>query len=132
MKNHHHDHGPKVVPVTFILEDPEGLTEADQVEWRVMASVGENILEVAIDHDIHMEHTCGGVCACSTCHVYLEEGTSEVSEADDDKEDCVEEAPGLQQNSRLACKGPGRFRFGSPRGIATLSRKFHTSPSTGR
>ena len=118
MKHDHHDHGPKVVPVTFILEDPEGLTETDQVEWKTMAAEGENILEVALDHEIHMEHTCGGVCACSTCHVYLEDGASAVSESEEDEEDRVEEAPGLQQNSRLACQcrimGPGPIQIRIP------------------
>ncbi|MEC7195444.1 MAG: ferredoxin, partial [Planctomycetota bacterium] len=45
-----------------------------------------------------------GVCACSTCHVYVTQGMSDCSEADEDEEDRVEEAPGLQINSRLCCQ----------------------------
>ena len=34
----------------------------------------ESILDIAEDADIHLNHNCGAVCACSTCHVYIEEG----------------------------------------------------------
>ena len=90
-----HDHGPKDVKVTFILEDPEGLTDSDQCEWVVDAARGEHLLEVAVENGINIEHSCGAVCACSTCHV------SEPTEAEEDR---VEEAPGLQRNSRLSCQ----------------------------
>ncbi len=62
-----------------------------------------------IDHDlehdgVEIEHTCGGVCACSTCHVILREGAESVNEATDDELDQLDEAPGLELNSRLACQ----------------------------
>src|SRR5690606_16404101 len=97
--------GPRTVPVRFILEDPVSLgLPQDQTEVEVMAAVGQNILEDAMKNDIHIEHTCGGVCACSTCHVYLEDGDDLTSEASDEELDRVEEAPGLQINSRLSCQ----------------------------
>ena len=99
-----HASGPKTVPVTFILEDPEGLTETDQTRWEVKAAHGEHLLEVAVEAGINIEHACGGVCACSTCHVYVEQGMDQVTEADEDEEDRVEEAPGIQVNSRLSCQ----------------------------
>lgn len=104
LRHSDHDHGPATVPVTFILEDPAGLTGTDQREWTVMAAKGEHLLEVAIENGINIEHACGGVCACSTCHVYLEKGAGEVTEATEAEEDRVEEAPGLQVNSRLSCQ----------------------------
>lgn len=110
------EHGPQDVPVKFILEDPEGLTDSDQSELEVMGAEGESILELAIENGINIEHACGGVCACSTCHVFLEKGEGDVNEADEDEEDRVEEAPGLQINSRLSCqcrlqgKGPIQIR----------------------
>jgi 2Fe-2S ferredoxin len=96
--------GPKTVPVRFILEDPRGLTETDQTEWELPAAKGQHLLEVALDGGIGIEHACGGVCACSTCHVYIQEGMDQLSEAEEDEEDRVEEAPGLQANSRLSCQ----------------------------
>ena len=104
LKHSDEDHGPHVVPVKFILEDPEGLTDTPQAEWDLMAAKGENLLEVAVENGINIEHACGGVCACSTCHIYLESGEENVAESDEDEEDRVEEAPGLQRNSRLACQ----------------------------
>ncbi len=104
MKHSGEAHGPEVVPVKFILEDPEPLTGDSKKEVEVKAAVGETILEVALDHGINIEHACGGVCACSTCHVYVEEGEDAFDEAEDDELDRVEEAPGLQVNSRLCCQ----------------------------
>lgn len=116
LKHSDHEHGPPVVPVKFILEDPEGLTDTEQTEWDLMGGEGEDILELAVEHGINIEHACGGVCACSTCHVYIETGMDQLSESDEDEEDRVEEAPGIQRNSRLACqcriigKGPIQVR----------------------
>jgi len=104
LRHSDHDHGPPTVPVTFLLEDPAGLTGTDKREWTVMAAKGEHLLEIAIENGINIEHACGGVCACSTCHVYVEKGMSDVTEATEPEEDRVEEAPGLQINSRLACQ----------------------------
>ena len=104
MGHSEHASGPKVVPIRFHLEDPEGLTDSDQAELEVMASRGQHLLEAAVEAGINIEHACGGVCACSTCHVYVEQGMNQLSEAEDDEEDRVEEAPGLQANSRLSCQ----------------------------
>ena len=32
---------------------------------------GQSLLEVALKNDIELHHNCGGVCACSTCHLYV-------------------------------------------------------------
>ena len=104
LKHSDHEHGPPVVPVKFLLEDPEGLTETEQTEWDLMGAEGESLLELAVEHGINIEHACGGVCACSTCHIYVEQGMDQLSEATEDEEDRVEEAPGLQRNSRLSCQ----------------------------
>ena len=100
------EHGPACVKVKYILENPEELNEdgSDTAEHELMAAKGEHLLEVAIEHGINIEHACGGVCACSTCHVYIESGMDSLSECEEEEEDRVEEAPGLQINSRLACQ----------------------------
>ncbi len=104
LKHSDHEHGPPTVPVKYILEDPLSLTGNTQREVEVKAAKGEHQLELAIEHGINIEHACGAVCACSTCHVYVEEGMKSVSEAEEAEEDRVEEAPGLQRNSRLSCQ----------------------------
>ncbi len=104
LKHSDHAHGPRDVKVKFLMEDPEGLTGSDQPEREVLAQRGEHLLEVAMDHGINIEHSCGAVCACSTCHVYIERGMDDLSEPTEAEEDRVEEAPGLQRNSRLSCQ----------------------------
>ncbi|MEX2217232.1 MAG: 2Fe-2S iron-sulfur cluster-binding protein [Phycisphaerales bacterium] len=95
--------GPACVQVRYILEDPEG-AGTEKPEHEVSAPSGAHLLEVALDQGINIEHACGGVCACSTCHVYIEEGMDNLSEPTEAEDDRVEEAPGLQRNSRLACQ----------------------------
>jgi 2Fe-2S ferredoxin len=104
LKHSDRPHGPDIVPVTFVLEDPEGLTGKAIREWKLTGATGESLLELAMEHGINIEHACGGVCACSTCHVYVERGMENLSESTEAEEDRVEEAPGLQRNSRLSCQ----------------------------
>lgn len=104
MRRDDHEHGPKVVPVRLILEDPEGLAGVDKREWDIMAGVGESVLEAAMDAGINIEHACGGVCACSTCHVYVQQGGASCSKATDDEEDELDKAPALTPDSRLSCQ----------------------------
>lgn len=68
------------------------------------AKKGQNILEVALDNHIELDHACGGVCACSTCHVYVEKGEDALTEAEDNENDQLDNAPSLKLNSRLACQ----------------------------
>jgi len=63
-----------------------------------------SLLDIALAHDIHVEHTCGGVVACSTCHSIVRQGLNSCNEATDDELDQLEEAPGLTMNSRLSCQ----------------------------
>ena len=98
------EHGPREVPVKFILEDPEGLTGTSQREHNLLGAVGESLLELAMEYGINIEHACGGVCACSTCHIYVEQGMDQLTESTEAEDDRVEEAPAIQRNSRLACQ----------------------------
>ncbi|MFG0304639.1 MAG: 2Fe-2S iron-sulfur cluster-binding protein [Phycisphaerales bacterium JB040] len=106
LRHSDHDHGPKTIPVKFILEDPRSINDdgSDTAEHTLMAAKGEHLLEVAVENGINIEHSCGGVCACSTCHVYVESGMDRLAEPTEEEDDRVEEAPGLQINSRLSCQ----------------------------
>ncbi len=63
-----------------------------------------SLLQLALNNDIDLEHSCGGVCACSTCHVIVRSGSESCNEATEDEEDMLDLAPGLQLQSRLACQ----------------------------
>ena len=63
-----------------------------------------SILDIADRNEIHIDHSCGGFAACSTCHVYVKEGLETCNETSEDEDDMLDEAPALKANSRLACQ----------------------------
>lgn len=65
---------------------------------------GQSLLEVALKNDIVLHHNCGGVCACSTCHLYVNEGEDLVEELSDKEEDFIDRAINPRLNSRLGCQ----------------------------
>ena len=65
----------------------------------------ESLLDVCLNFGIHLEHACGGNCACTTCHVIVTKGMENLSELDEDEEgDRLQMAPGLTLKSRLGCQ----------------------------
>src|SRR3978361_862573 len=60
-----------------------------------------SFLDVAENYDIFLDHACGGVCACTTCHLHVRAGAEGLSEPEDLELDRMDTAPGLQLNSRL-------------------------------
>ena len=68
------------------------------------AEAGYSILEIAEYNDIHLNHNCGGVCACSTCHVYVEKGEEFLEEISDKEEDFIDRAINPRLESRLGCQ----------------------------
>ncbi|HEY5600227.1 MAG TPA: 2Fe-2S iron-sulfur cluster-binding protein, partial [Candidatus Manganitrophaceae bacterium] len=68
------------------------------------AKEGETVLYVALNHNVDLEHNCGGNCACTTCHVIVREGGKNLSEMDEDEEDRLDTAEGLTLASRLGCQ----------------------------
>ncbi len=65
---------------------------------------GQSLLEVALKNDINLHHNCGGVCACSTCHLYVEQGDDLLEELTDREEDFIDRAVNPRINSRLGCQ----------------------------
>jgi 2Fe-2S ferredoxin len=65
---------------------------------------GDSLLEVLLDHNIELHHNCGGVCACSTCHLYLDKGEQFIEELSEREEDFIDRAVNPRINSRLGCQ----------------------------
>ena len=63
-----------------------------------------SILDVLLAHGIHLEHACGGNCACTTCHVIVKNGFDKLPEASEEELDLLDKAPGLTATSRLGCQ----------------------------
>jgi len=61
-----------------------------------------SILGVLLASGVDLDHGCGGVCACSTCHIYV--SGDGVNDTTDSEEDMLDFAPALRINSRLACQ----------------------------
>lgn len=83
--------------ITFITK------EGDQFTYEV--AEGDNILDIAQAHGLDMEGACGGLCACSTCHVIVDpEFYDEIPEPSDDENDMLDLAFGLTETLRLGCQ----------------------------
>lgn len=65
---------------------------------------GQTLLELALKNDIELHHNCGGVCACTTCHIYIEKGMDFIDEITDREEDFIDRAMNPRLNSRLGCQ----------------------------
>ena len=92
-----------IVRVTF---EPEGKVVEFEFGTMPYDHHGKpmSFLDVAENFGIFMDHACGGVSACTTCHMFLKKGAEGVSEPEDLELDRLDLAPGLQLNSRLGCQ----------------------------
>jgi 2Fe-2S ferredoxin len=66
--------------------------------------VGASILEASQKAGAPEGYACGGVCACSTCHVYVTRGAELLSEQEDEEADILDKAFDVRNNSRLGCQ----------------------------
>jgi 2Fe-2S ferredoxin len=67
------------------------------------ARQGRKLVDELLAHGVAIEHACEKVCACSTCHVHLREGAAGVAPAEEAEEDQLDDAWGVDADSRLAC-----------------------------
>ncbi len=73
-------------------------------KWEVEVHRGTNLLEAAEQGGAYMGHLCGGVCACSTCHVWIRHGLPSLSEQQDNEMDRLDQAFDVRAYSRLGCQ----------------------------
>jgi 2Fe-2S ferredoxin len=65
---------------------------------------GSSILDAARKSGAPQGDRCGGVCACSTCHVYVTKGFDTLSEIEDEEFDILDKAFDVRMESRLGCQ----------------------------
>ena len=92
-----------LVQITFLPEGKTVTFEHGKLPYQDHGKE-ESILDIALNHDIGLDHACGGNCACTTCHVWVKEGAENLSEMEDDEADRLDMAADLQLNSRLGCQ----------------------------
>ncbi|KTT56535.1 2Fe-2S ferredoxin [Pseudomonas oryzihabitans] len=68
------------------------------------ASEGETIIVAALRNGIDIEHACEMSCACTTCHVVIQEGFDSLEPSDELEDDMLDKAWGLEMRSRLSCQ----------------------------
>jgi 2Fe-2S ferredoxin len=88
------------VPQIIFLPHREICPEGAVLE----AKPGDNLIELALDNGIEVEHACEMSCACTTCHVVVREGFDSLEESDDLEDDLLDKAWGLEPDSRLSCQ----------------------------
>lgn len=88
------------MPVIKILPHPEYCPNGREIS----APAGTTICEALLENDIPLEHACEMVCACTTCHVIVREGYEALSEPEENEEDMLDKAWGLEPQSRLSCQ----------------------------
>ena len=85
------------MPTVTFLNDlgPDGVPKSIDVP------AGTSILDAAKRSHAQVGYACGGVCACSTCHVYVRSGLSSLSTQKDREEDILDKAFDVRPESRL-------------------------------
>jgi len=96
----------KPYTVTFVTPDQKRVpvqVDPGKIPYGPTGLPG-SLLDIALGAGIDLEHACGGVCACSTCHLIVKEGLQSCNEATDDENDQLDEAPAITLQSRLGCQ----------------------------
>lgn len=88
------------MPTIRILPHPEVCPQGAEIQ----APAGTSICEALLDHQIPLEHACDMSCACTTCHVLVRQGLESLNEPDENEEDLLDRAWGLEPQSRLGCQ----------------------------
>ncbi|MCI0572921.1 MAG: 2Fe-2S iron-sulfur cluster-binding protein [Myxococcaceae bacterium] len=65
---------------------------------------GTTLLDAAEEAGAQVGHSCGGVCACSTCHLWVKKGLESLSEQEDAEMDRLDQAFDVRTYSRLGCQ----------------------------
>ena len=88
------------MPIIKILPNAEYCPQGAELS----APAGTSICEALLDNHINIEHACEMSCACTTCHVIVREGFESLTPSEEDEDDLLDQAWGLQPNSRLSCQ----------------------------
>jgi 2Fe-2S ferredoxin len=91
--------------VTFVIDGKETTVEFEHGKLEYQHhGLPESFLDVAMNLGIHLEHACGGSCACTTCHVIIRKGMQNLSDMEDNEADRLDTAWDLTTESRLGCQ----------------------------
>jgi len=81
------------------IYNPRGEVEAEgEVE------PGKSLLEASVQLNAKHGSACGGVCSCSTCHVWVKKGLGSLDDQEDAEADILDRAFDVRPYSRLGCQ----------------------------
>lgn len=81
------------------------VVDRDGNEHEVDANTGFTLMENLRDLDYGVGAICGGMCACATCHVYVDqEWLGKLPQAQSDERDLLQDLSTRRDNSRLSCQ----------------------------
>lgn len=84
---------------TVIIIQPDG------TPLTVSAEAGTTLLDIARDNNLPVEGACGGVMACSTCHMIVDAAWADRLADPGEEEDAILDlAWGVTATSRLGCQ----------------------------
>ncbi len=70
----------------------------------IEAEPGGSLCDALLDNGIEIEHACEKSCACTTCHVIVREGFDSLNPSEEEEDDLLDKAWGLEAQSRLSCQ----------------------------
>lgn len=88
------------MPTITVLSHPEYAPNGASIAVKGTITVCDALLDNGVDID----HACGKVGACTTCHVVISQGFDSLNVPDENEEDMLDMAWGLQAQSRLSCQ----------------------------
>ena len=81
------------------------ITNRDGKKYEIDADPNFTLMEAIRDNSFDIEASCGGCCACATCHVYIDEKwKTRVTKLNDDEASMLDLAFDVRDNSRLSCQ----------------------------
>ena len=81
------------------------VTDRAGIEHEIAAEEGSTLMEIIRDEGLDIEASCGGCCACATCHVYVNsDWENKLKQKDDDEESMLDQAFEIKENTRLGCQ----------------------------
>lgn len=93
--------------VTFVDEESQKRTEFVVDPAAIpygRTGLEGSVLDLAEGAGVEIDHACGGVCACATCHVYVQQGLKSCQPASEDEEEQLDTARAVTLESRLSCQ----------------------------
>lgn len=87
---------PRIIVLPHVELCPEGTV--------IEVESGVSVCDSLLDNGVDIDHACDKACACTTCHVIVREGFKSLPPAEENEDDLLDKAWGLEPNSRLSCQ----------------------------